>query len=127
MSTFPSPEVVVQRQLDAYNRRDLETLLAIYAADAQMFEHPATLLASGSTALRERFQLRFQEPNLHAVLVNRIVMGNLVIDHEVVTRTFPEGTGKIELILLYEVQNGRISKTWLISGSKTLDGQGGSA
>ena len=47
-----SPEAVVQRQLDAYNARDIDALIAIYAADAQMFEHPAKLLAKGSTALR---------------------------------------------------------------------------
>jgi hypothetical protein len=34
-----NPEAVVQRQLDAYNARDIETLLALYAADAQQFEH----------------------------------------------------------------------------------------
>ena len=36
-----SPEAVVQQQLDAYNARDIDALIAIYAADAQMFEHPA--------------------------------------------------------------------------------------
>jgi hypothetical protein len=64
-----SPEAVVQRQLDAYNARDVDALIAIYAADPQMFEHPAKLLAKGSTALRERFLVRFKEPNLHAQLL----------------------------------------------------------
>ncbi len=40
------PELVVQRQLDAYNARDLDTLLTIYAENAEMFEHPSKLLAS---------------------------------------------------------------------------------
>jgi hypothetical protein len=121
MSPLLDPEAVVQRQLDAYNARDIEALLAIYADDAQMFEHPATLLASGSAALRERFATRFQEPNLEAVLLNRMVMGNIVVDHERVTRTFPEGPGKVELLMIYEVQNGRIMKAWSIAGAKTLD------
>jgi hypothetical protein len=59
-----TPEAVVQRQLEAYNARDIDALIAIYAADAQMFEHPAKLIASGSSALRERFLTRFKEPNL---------------------------------------------------------------
>jgi len=42
------PEAVVQRQLDAFNARDLAALLAICADDAALFEHPAKLLASGS-------------------------------------------------------------------------------
>ncbi len=117
---MPTPEAVVQHQLDAYNARDLDTLLAIYADDAQMFEHPATLLASGSAALRERFAARFQEPNLHAALLKRTVMGNIVIDHERVMRTFPEGAGTLELVMIYEVNDDRISKAWSIPGPKKL-------
>ena len=115
------PEAVVQRQLEAFNARDLDALLAIYADDAQMFEHPSKLVAAGANAFRERFAARFQEPNLHAALLSRAVMGNIIVDHEEVLRTFPEGAGKIELIMIYEVQNGRIAKAWSISGAKTID------
>jgi hypothetical protein len=111
----------VQRQLDAYNARDADALLATYADDAQTFEHPSKLLASGSVQLRERFRVRFQEPNLHAALIKRIVMGNIVVDHEKVTRTFPEGPGALELLMIYDVQNGRIAKAWSIVGTKMLD------
>jgi hypothetical protein len=90
--TLPTaPESVVQRQLDAFNARDIDALMATYADDAQQFEHPATLLVSGAAQVRERTMSRFQESNLHARLIRRIVMGQVVIDHEEVTRTFPEG------------------------------------
>jgi len=115
------PAAVVQRQLEAFNARDLDALLATYAPDAQMFEHPTKLLASGAAAFRERYTARFQEPNLHATLLSRTVMGHIVVDHEEVARTFPEGPGRIELIMIYEVQNGRIAKAWSIAGEKTLD------
>jgi hypothetical protein len=115
------PAAVVQRQLDAYNARDIDALMATYADDARQFEHPAKLLASGSAQLRERTLARFQEPNLHAHLLHRIVSGNTVIDHENVTRTFPEGRGQIELVAIYEVQNGRIANAWFIFGTKMLD------
>jgi hypothetical protein len=112
------PESVVQRQLDAYNARDIDALLAVYAEDAQLFEHPSTLLASGSAALRQRFAARFQEPNLHARLLHRIVLGNRVMDHEEVRRTFPEGPGLIELLMIYEVVDGRIVTSWTIIGAR---------
>ena len=115
------PEAVVQRQLEAYNARDIDALLAAYADDAQTFEHPAKLLASGSVQLRDRFMARFQEPNLHAALVERVVMGHIVVDHEKVTRTFPEGPGSLELLMIYDVQKGRIAKAWSIVGTKKLD------
>ena len=120
MQEASTPESVVQRQLDAYNARDVEGILATYANDARQFEFPAKLLASGTTELRERFAARFQEPNLHAQLLNRTVMGHIVIDHEDVTRTFPEGPGKIQLIAIYEVQAGKIAKAWFMSGVKIL-------
>ena len=115
-----SPEIVVQRQLDAYNARDVDAWLETYAEDAEQFEHPATLLANGHAELRERIAARFREPNLHAKLIKRMVMGSVVIDQEVVSRTFPEGPGTIELIAIYQVQEGRIAKAWFISGPKTL-------
>jgi len=105
-----SPEAVVQRQLDAYNARDIDALIAIYATDAQMFEHPAKLLASGSATLRERFLARFNEPNLYAYLLKRV------------TRTFPEGPGTVELVMIYEVENDKIAKAWMIAGAMKLDG-----
>lgn len=111
---------VVQRQLDAYNAKDIEALLAIYADDAQLFEHPVTSLAAGTGQLRERFAARFREPNLHAQLLNRMVMGAFVVDHERVTRTFPEGPGTIELIMIYEVKGGRIARAWSIVGERTF-------
>lgn len=123
MNTLTSPAELVQRQLDAYNAHDLDALLATYAEDANLFEHPATLLASGHSQLRARFALRFQEPNLHARLLHRVLIDRFVIDHERVTRTFPEGPGTIELIVNYEVVDGKIINAWFLASPKTLDSQ----
>ncbi len=114
------PEAVVQRQLDAYNARDLDTLLSVYADDAEVFEFPSKLVARGSVQLRERFAPRFREPNLHAQLRHRVVVGTTVIDHECVTRTFPEGPGELDLVMIYEVVGQRIAKAWSIPGNKRL-------
>lgn len=115
------PEQVVQRQLDAYNAKNLDALMATYAENAEQFEHPSKLLASGAAEIRPRFEARFKEPNLHAQLVKRMVCGDTVIDQEIVSRTFPEGVGRIELVAIYEVKNGRIARAWFITGAKTLD------
>lgn len=116
----PRPESAVQRQLDAYNARDLEALMATYAEDVQQFEYPDTLLCSGSAQLRERMMARLSDPHLHAQLIHRAVMGSVVIDHEEVIRTFPEGTGKVELVAIYEVRDGKIATARFISGQRTL-------
>ena len=46
-------------------------------------------------------------------------MGNLVIDHEKITRTFPDGAGTLETVVIYEVLNGKIAKNWFLLGTKT--------
>jgi hypothetical protein len=89
--------------------------------DAQIFEHPATLLANGAAEIRARHLARFQEPNLHGHLVNRLTTGQVVVDQERVTRTFPEGAGQLEVIVMYEVRGERIAKSWVLMGPKTLD------
>ena len=120
-SDSSSAATVVQRQLDAFNAKYIEALLKVYADDAELYEHPDKLLAKGSAALRERFTVRFQEPNLHAALLNRMVMGDTVVDHEKVTRTFPEGPGSIELIMTYEVKAGRITRAWTKARARILE------
>ena len=51
----PTPAAIVQAQLDAYNAHDVPALLAIYADDAQQFQHPDTLLATGGAQIGPRF------------------------------------------------------------------------
>ncbi|HEX7272648.1 MAG TPA: nuclear transport factor 2 family protein, partial [Casimicrobiaceae bacterium] len=74
------PEDSVQRQLDAYNARDLERFLAEYSDDVQVFRPPTIEpVLSGKKAFGEHYaKNRFTLPNLHARLVNRIVSGHIV-------------------------------------------------
>ena len=121
VTIYPEPEAVAQAQLDAYNARDIEALLKTYAIDAQQFEFPGKLLASGHVEIRPRMAARFVETNLHARLLRREVIGHIVIDHEEVTRTFPEGTGRIEMTAIYEIKNGLIQSASVALGAKVLD------
>lgn len=116
-----SPEQVVQRQLEAYNARDLEALLACYAPDAEQYELHGGQLAFGHADMRPRFLTRFAEPDLHAQLLSRTVMGGIVVDHERVTRSFAEGRGTLEMLCIYEVRDGLIRKASFALDAKTLD------
>ena len=115
------PAEVVQRQLDAYNARDIDAFMACWADDARYFAWPSDLLAEGSARIRERHVARFREPNLFGRLVKRMAVGNLVVDQEVVTRTFPEGTGRVDVIAIYEVEGGKIRSAWFKMGAPVLD------
>lgn len=112
---------VVQRQLDAYNTKDLEALLQSYALNAEQYSLHGELLGRGREELRTRFTERFAEPDLHARLLSRIVMGNIVTDLEIVTRNFPEGVGTVEMLCIYEVSNGQIQRASFAVGEKKLN------
>ena len=115
-----TPLSVVQAQLDAYNAKDVDALLKTYAPDAEQYTLHGELLAKGHEQMRARFLVRFEEPNLHAKLVSRIVVGNVVTDAELITRDFPEGLGTLEMLCVYEVASGRIQKASFALGQKTL-------
>jgi putative hydrolase of HD superfamily len=69
-------------------------------------------------------QERFADPALHADLVSRTVLDNIVIDHEFVTRTFPDGVGRVAMICLYEVHAGLIRKATFAIGQPVGVAQG---
>ena len=115
-----SPLEVVQAQLDAYNAKDIEALLATYSPRAEQYATGGELLAQGHEEMRPRFLARFAEPNLHARLLSRQVAGNMVADLELIERTFPEGIGSIEMLCIYEVFEGRIVRATFASGEKKL-------
>jgi len=109
------PEGFAQRQLDAYNARDLERFVAEYTDDVVVYRLPsAEPILSGKAALAEHYRTnRFSLPGLHAELVNRMVFGNKVIDQE---RVAGVGDQPMEVAAIYEVSDSGISRVWFVSG-----------
>lgn len=120
VSELSDVEFPVQKQLEAYNARDIEDFMQWWAHDCEYYEFPSRLLASGANEIRERHVARFSEANLSGKLVKRISVGNMVVDQEVVTRTFPDGPGEIDVVAIYEVENGKIAKAWFKLGVPRL-------
>ena len=109
------PAGPVQRQLDAYNARDLEAFVAEYADDVQMFKPPAPQpVIEGKRAMAAHYAAhRFNTPGLHAELVNRMVFGNTVIDHERITGIGPDC---VDAAVVFEVRGALIAKVWFFGG-----------
>ena len=100
----------VQRQLEAYNDHDLERFVAEYADDVKVFRPPnPEPVLSGKAAFAAHYaKNRFTLPDLHADLLNRIVSGNKVVDHERITGV----AGMSAAIAVYEVLDGKIRTVW---------------
>jgi hypothetical protein len=105
------PEDPVQRQLEAYNARDLERFVAEYSEDVEVFRPPAAEpVLSGKQAFGAHYaKNRFTLPDLHADVVQRIVSGDVVVDHEIVTGIGPE---PLNAVAVYKVVDGRIRTVW---------------
>jgi hypothetical protein len=108
------PAAFAQRQLDAYNARDLERFVREYTDDVMVWRMPDPKPAiAGRAALAAYYRdNRFNLPGLHAELVNRMVFGNKVIDQEIV-----HGVPGAPLhgAAIYEVTEQGICKMWFFS------------
>jgi len=107
-----SPTEVVQRQLDAYNAHDLQAFLATYSEAATIFRMPSTQpMVCGKTAIGELYGTKvFNRVNHKADLLNRMALGNKVVDHE---RIYGLGDQPVEAVAVYKVENERIECVWL--------------
>lgn len=104
-------EAIVQKNLDAYNARDIDAFMDDYADDVKLYAYPNTLQTEGKINMRKNYTAWFQRtPDLRAFVKKRIVIGNKVIDEEQVT-----ANGQIfNAVAIYEIQNGKIIKVTFI-------------
>ncbi|WP_298903317.1 nuclear transport factor 2 family protein [uncultured Psychroserpens sp.] len=111
-TTEPSKvEAIVQRNLEAYNARDIDAFMKDYADDVKLYAYPNTLQTEGKDAMRKSYKDWFDRvKDLRAFIKKRIVIGNKVIDEEQVT-----ANGQIfNAVAIYEVENGKITKVTFI-------------
>lgn len=104
-----TPEVLAQQQLNAYNAHDLEAFLAPYADDVELFMFPNTAAEKGKESMRKSYGFITTTPGLHCKLLNRIVQGNMVIDHEEV---YGFGPKPVYAIAMYIIEKGKIQKVY---------------
>lgn len=106
-----TPAQLAQRQLNAYNLRNIEAFLEPYADDVEVYAFPDRLLMKGKQQMRTEYSDMFSgTADLHCELVNRIIQGNVVIDREKVRMN-----GKyFEAVALYQIENHKISRVYFI-------------
>ena len=104
-----SPEELADQQLLAYNAHNLEAFLAPYADDVEVYRFPNKLMAKGKDAMRKMYEFVNTTPQLYCRLMNRIVQGNIVVDHEEV---WGFGDKPFYGLAIYEVKDGRIQKVY---------------
>lgn len=108
-----TPENLAQQQLNAYNARNLEAFVAPYSEDVEIYNFPNELLSRGKATMRQEYGAMFtQLSDLHVELVNRIVLGNTVIDQERVTGI--PGVEVLEAVAIYKIENNKIARVYFL-------------
>jgi hypothetical protein len=110
-----TPRDVIDQQIAAYNRRDLDGFIACYAANAKVVQPDGSLLASGHDEIRARYgELFEQSPDLRAEITNRIEVGAIVIDEERITGfVLPGMPREIQAAVVYRIADGLIQEAHL--------------
>jgi len=107
-----TPLETVEKQVEAYNSRNIDDFVACHDDQVELFSlGDSEPFCVGAVAVRTRYADVFdQSPELHTNVVNRIACGSTVIDHEIVTGRV--GEPPIEMVAIYEVENGLIKKAY---------------
>jgi imidazolonepropionase-like amidohydrolase len=107
-----TPLALVQRQLNAYNLRNIDAFLEPYADDTELYIFPDKLVGKGKEYMRKYYSEFFKHvPALHCETKERIIQGNVIIDHEHVT-----GVSKNhpDAVAIYHIENNKIKKVYFI-------------
>jgi hypothetical protein len=110
------PVRVAERQIETFNRRDIDGFMALYAEEAVVAEFPSgTVVARGKAAIRERYAGMFRSlgPDFPPVRVDqRVVDGPFVLDDE----TWDAAPGqRNRAIWMYDIRGGLILRAWTVS------------
>lgn len=106
----------VQRQLLAYNAKDLAAFVRCYHPDILVYRMPNTTPAlQGITAFSQFYATeRFDNTALHAEVLSRQVIGNKVIDHERISGLLD---APYDVAVVYEVKHGLITTVWFYAAA----------
>ena len=106
-----TPVQLVTKQIEAYNNRDLEGNMVLFADDFKSVRFSdGHVLIDGKKACREMYENLFKNsPNLFAEIISRIEFGNKIILHEYIHGRNGSAE-KMEQLIIFEIANNKIAK-----------------
>jgi len=100
---------IAQRQLDAYNAQDLDAYCSYFADDVVVADVGGATSLTGVEAFRAKYRQVFADfPQNKVELLDRMVLGNTVIDHEKVIRS--PGGDTFEVAAVYTFAGDKIAR-----------------
>jgi hypothetical protein len=112
--TCTDPIQIVETQIAAYNRHDLDAFVATYSPDVELHLLPTDTPAQGQAALRQAYEfLRHEPPEFGVDITQRITAGCFVIDHERERATGTQPAHDVG-VAIYQVEGRLIRRVWFI-------------
>lgn len=104
---------LAQGQLDAYNKRDIDTFCTFFHPQVQVFRMAQNeKICSDIETFRTIYKARFNEnPELHCELKSRVVLNDSVLDEEWVTGG---GQNPSHVVAIYGFTDDLISHVWFV-------------
>lgn len=114
------PEDIVQKQVLAYNSRDIDAFTKCHHPNVKLYSlgnnDPFVV---GRTQLTSRYQDIFEKsPNLNTEIVQRMILGDTVIDKEVITGR--SGVEKQNFVAIYQILDGLIFRAYFVRDANVL-------
>jgi len=107
------PLRVAERQIDAFNRGDVDGMMVLFAESATMAEFPSgNLIAKDKATIRERFATMLARPERLIITVDpRVASGAFVFELE---RWKAKPGERDHSIWMYEIRGGLIQRAWTV-------------
>ncbi len=107
------PARVAERQIETFNRRDIDGFMALYADDAVVAEFPSgKVMMTGKAAIRAHYSAMMKAGTIPPVRVEpRVVDGSFVVDYEVWNAKPGERSAAT---WMYEIRGGLIRRAWTV-------------
>ncbi|GLU44344.1 nuclear transport factor 2 family protein [Allomuricauda sp. NBRC 101325] len=112
-----SPSAIVQKQVDAFNNRNLDAFVARFSDNVSVQRFPTSPMYQGKDNMLENYERFFSNTKSSKVeVVKRIALGNTVIDEE---KTWVDGREGHQ-VAIYKINNGQITSMTFIFPEESL-------
>lgn len=110
-----TPSQIVEKQLMGYNNKNIDEFMSVFHQDIQLWQLGDSVpVAKGFSNVQQLYANLFKKsPNLHSDVINRTVIGNKVIDYEIITGR-NNVTTPLYLVMIYEIKDEKIYRAYSV-------------
>lgn len=110
-----TPAEIAQAQLDAYNAQNLDAFCSHFTDDVRVADLNGAVTLEGLPAYRTKYERVFAEfPENKVLLLGRIAVGAVVVDHERVLRS--PSAAPFEVAAIYTFRGDKIARIDFVKG-----------